>query len=218
MIRRILPVIGAVALAVSCDGGPAAPAGTPTAPQGSGMDSAAQPATPGTPTAAAKPPAPAPRSVKSKAASGEQDVLVNMHDACDSDTFNAALGDGTCVRTGGMKFNQFIDVLTKLGFVGAWHFAPKQANVHVGQEFVATNSGGEVHTFTEVAQFGGGIVPLLNQLSHTPNVAPECAALEQDDFVPPGATYHENIDKAGAHKYQCCIHPWMRLEAQVSGQ
>jgi len=145
---------------------------------------------------------------------GRQDVLVNMQDACDSETFNAALGPGTCVRAGGVKFDQFIAQLTRLGFIGPWHFAPSTANVRVGQTFVATNKSGETHTFTEVAEFGGGIVPLLNQLAHVPNVAPECAAaaLEADDFVPAGGTYRETVDHTGNLKFQCCIHPWMRLE------
>jgi hypothetical protein len=37
-----------------------------------------------------------------------------------------------------------------------------------------TSSYGETHTFTEVAQFGGGLVGLLNDLSGNPVPAPEC--------------------------------------------
>jgi hypothetical protein len=37
--------------------------------------------------------------------------------------------------------------------------------------------------------------------------------LEADDFVAPGGTYRETVDHAGHLKFQCCIHPWMRLEA-----
>jgi hypothetical protein len=146
---------------------------------------------------------------------GRQDVLVTMHDACDPDTFNAAIGPGSCTRAGGVPFDQFIADLTRLGFAAAWHFAPPAANVRVGQRFVAENTGGEVHTFTEVAAFGGGIVPQLNDLAHTPEVAPECGALAADDFVPPGGTYQELIDHTGTVKIQCCIHPWMRLVATV---
>ena len=59
------------------------------------------------------------------------------------------------------------------------------------------NRGGEKHTFTEVAEFGGGIVPLLNDLAHVPDVAPECRpdVLEADDFVAPGGTYRETVDQ-----------------------
>jgi hypothetical protein len=78
------------------------------------------------------------------------------------------------------------------------------------------NKGGEARTFTEVAEFGGGIVPSLNQLAHVPQMAPECGALEADDFVAPGATYREGVQHAGTLKFQCCIHPWMRLEAQAA--
>jgi len=144
---------------------------------------------------------------------GRQDVLVTMQDACDPDTFNVAIGPGTCVRNGGVSFDKFVAQVTRNGMAGAWHFGPPTANVQVGQTFMASNHGGEVHTFTEVAEFGGGIVPFLNNLAHTPTVAPECTALEQDDFVAPGGTYTEPVDKKGTLKFQCCIHPWMRLEA-----
>ena len=115
-----------------------------------------------------------------------------------------------------MTFQLFIDTLTRLAFVGAWNFSPNTTHVRVGQSFVAVNRGGEVHTFTEVAQFGGGIVPDLNQLAHVPDVAAECADLEPDDFVAPGATYREAVQHSGTVRFQCCIHPWMKLEAHAS--
>jgi plastocyanin len=149
---------------------------------------------------------------------GRSDVTVSMMDACDPATFNAMFGDGTCIRSGGVTLDQFIAQLTKFGSIGAWHFAPPTANVRVGQTFVATNKGGEVHTFTEVAQFGGGIIDQLNQITHAGATTPECAALEGDDFVPPGGTYTESVDHTGTLKFQCCIHPWMRLEATASSK
>ena len=146
---------------------------------------------------------------------GREDVLVNMLDNCDPDTFNAVLGPGSCVRSGGMTFDQFIAQLSRLTFVAPWRFAPQHSSVRVGQTFVARNKGGEVHTFTPVDEFGGGIVPILNQLTQVPNVAPECAALEPGDFVAPGGVIREAVGAAGTSKFQCCIHPWMRLEASV---
>src|SRR5215211_1507490 len=86
-------------------------------------------------------------------------VIINMLDSCDPGTFNAAIGPGTCVRDGGVKFDDFIAQLTRLGFVGSWHFSRPVANARVGQTLLVTNRGGEVHTFTEVEEFGGGIVP-----------------------------------------------------------
>src|SRR5437667_2172808 len=140
---------------------------------------------------------------------------VNMMDACDVTTFNAAVGAGTCSRRHGVRFDDFIAELTRSGRAGAWHFAPPTTRARSDETLLAVNRGGEVHTFTRVAAFGGGIVPELNDLAHVPNVAPECTTLEPDDFVAPRTTYEENIEHSGVQRFQCCIHPWMRLEVRV---
>ena len=155
---------------------------------------------------------------RSRAASlqlGGANRRVTMMDACDPTSFNAALGVGTCARQGGVSFDEFIAQLTKHQMAGAWHFAPGVVNVRLGQTLVAVNNGGEVHTFTEVEQFGGGIVPLLNQLSGNPDPAPECLALTGSDFVSPGGTTSDDEDESGTELYQCCIHPWMRTVVHV---
>jgi hypothetical protein len=139
-----------------------------------------------------------------------------MLDNCDPDTFNARLGPGACVRSGGLTFENFIAQLTRLGFVGSWHFSRPVTNARVGQTLLVTNRGGEVHTFTEVEEFGGGIVANLNALAGVPNVAPECLNLAPGDFVAPGHTFTETEDEEGDEKYQCCIHPWMRLDLHVT--
>ena len=200
MTLRLVTLCSLVGLAVACDSGPLSPG---------------QPATPLGPTALSTS-STTDRTIASRTLQGREDVRVNMQDACDPATFNAAIGPGTCTRNGGMQFDDFIAALTRLGFVGPWHFAPNNANLAVGSTFVVTNLGGEVHTFTEVEDFGGGIVPSLNQLARTPNVAPECTTLDADDFVPPGGVYTEEAEETGHEKYQCCIHPWMRLEADVT--
>jgi plastocyanin len=145
-----------------------------------------------------------------KTIAGGEQRLVQMMDACEPESFNAAVGPGTCTRPGGLTFAKFIALLGRHQKVGAWHFAPPTLNARVGQELLAVNQGGEVHTFTEVEEFGGGIVPDLNNLSGEPVPAPECLALEPDDFVPPGGTYIDEVEEEGAERYQCCIHPWMR--------
>jgi len=66
-------------------------------------------------------------------------------------------------------------------------------------------------------EFGGGIVPLLNQLSGNTTVAPECLALEPDDFIPPGGSDSDDEVEVGTEKYQCCIHPWMRVTVTGRG-
>ena len=135
---------------------------------------------------------------------------IDVLDSCDPATFNAVLGAGTCTRSGGIKYSRFIEQLTKHRSIDAWRFAPSTIEARVGTTLLATNRGGEVHTFTEVEQFGGGIVPLLNQLSGNPVVAPECQALESDDFIPPGGSDSDDSVESGTELYQCCIHPWMR--------
>jgi plastocyanin len=136
--------------------------------------------------------------------------LISMMDACDPTTFDTAIGPGTCLRQAGVTFANFIAQLTHTQKAGAWHFAPPTTTARVGQTLHAINRGGEVHTFTRVAAFGGGIVPVLNGLSGNPVVAPECTALEPDDFVAPGASYEEVVQAASTQRFQCCIHPWMR--------
>jgi len=115
-----------------------------------------------------------------------------------------------------VRFASFIEQLGKHHSIGAWHFAPPEVSMRVGQMLVATNRGGEAHTFTEVEEFGGGIIPLLNQLTGLTSVAPECRQLAGGDFLAPGASFSEKEEDAGVEKYQCCIHPWMRAEVRIA--
>jgi hypothetical protein len=141
---------------------------------------------------------------------------VRMMDACDPATFAGV--PGGCQRDGGVTFSQFISQVTRLGRAPAWQFAPGDLYLNEGDEFMATNVGGEVHTFTEVEEFGGGIVGDLNNLLGLTEVAPECTTLTGTDFVPPGAsTDAEEAEEAGDEHYQCCIHPWMRTTVHVRG-
>jgi hypothetical protein len=88
--------------------------------------------------------------------------------------------------------------------VGAWHITPPQTQVAVGDVLMAVNHGGEGHTFTEVEEFGGGIVPDLNQRMGLTTVAPECNAAA---IIPPGGSSSETEEEEGVEKYQCCIPP-----------
>ena len=210
MNPRVLSVVAIIAFlvfAVGCESNSAPPGGSSRTPL---SPSAVAPGS-STPHAGAA------------ATAALPDRIVSMMDACDPDTFNApppaGVGPGTCVRSGGVQFANFLELLGKHGSIGSWHFAPADTSAKVGQVFVAMNRGGEVHTFTEVEAFGGGIVPPLNALSHNPVVAPECASLDPDDFVAPGGTYREEpLEGAGTARFQCCIHPWMRLEVKVAAK
>ena len=134
-----------------------------------------------------------------------------MLDQCDPASFNAAIEPGTCInRKGGLTFDTFISLLVQHQAVPSWRFSPE--TIHVPSELTLpiVNAGGEVHTFTEVEEFGGGIVPALNGPSGNPVAAPECLSLTGSDFIAPGGQTTHTFEKGETDKYQCCIHPWMR--------
>jgi len=90
----------------------------------------------------------------------------------------------------------------------SWRNEPSYVSVKEGRTVHVKNEGGRGRTFTEVANYGGGVVGVLNVGL---NPASECAA-----SVPlaPGAT--QDVDLApGLHKFQCRIHPWMRAAIRV---
>src|SRR5436305_15323557 len=100
--------------------------------------------------------------------------------------------------------------------VATWQYGIANRTIRVGQRLTETNDGSEMHTFTEVAQFGGGIVPSLNQASGNPVEAPECQQLVAGDFLVSGATHTGDVETtATIDKYQCCIHPWMRATVTI---
>jgi hypothetical protein len=147
------------------------------------------------------------------ASAGAAQHAVTLFDACDPETFNLAIAPGACTRSGGVRFDSFVAELTRHHSAGAWHIAPSQVTMRVGELLVANNRGGETHTFTEVEEFGGGKVAFLNGLVGLTTVAPECAASVD---IPAGGSSSETEHDAGVEKYQCCIHPWMRAEVRIA--
>ena len=153
---------------------------------------------------------------------------VELRDDCDPATFNAVLGAGTCVGNGGTTFDEFQAELAEKQDVGAWKNNPDDFQV-TGPAISALNIGGEPHTFTEVAQFGGGFVAPLNEGSGNPVAAPECASTATDGSLVPtpaaiattaraGEVIRAGSLSIGRHRFQCCIHPWMRTEVTVRGR
>ena len=143
---------------------------------------------------------------------------VRLLDRCDPETFNAALGAGACVgRNGGITFENFIALLTKHQQVGSWQIVPGMLTLKPGATVDVTNTGGETHTFTEVEEFGGGLVDQLNTLAGFTEVAEECLLPLQ--FIAAGQTVpHTFEDEPGVEKYQCCIHPWMQQLVRIKGK
>jgi plastocyanin len=142
--------------------------------------------------------------------------VVQIRDDCDPATFNAAIPNTppTCVGNGDTTFANFIAQLTKNKVAGAWRFNPDQTTIHKGTPLAATNRGGETHSFTCVTQFGGGVVPILNQLSGNTTPAVPCANMNPN-FVGPGGSVAPMTLDPGTYQFQCLIHPWMRSVVTV---
>jgi hypothetical protein len=142
---------------------------------------------------------------------------VRIADKCDPATFNAALGEGACVASGGnVTFSEFFVALLSEGGHKAWRFISQPPRIKTEDTIEALNTGGEVHTFTEVAEFGGGFVPELNEPLGLEPVQ-ECITPQVVDptFVAAGASLEVLGLSPGPHRFQCCIHPWMRTEIDV---
>jgi plastocyanin len=153
-------------------------------------------------------------AVSAANASGVQ--RVELRDDCDATTFNQAIGPGICVGSGHTTFRAFIAELTEAQTAAAWRNSPDAVGIEVGTPLVVTNRGGETHTFSCVSTFGGGIVPILNQLSGSATPAVPCAPGEDLHFVAAGTTLDSSISLApGIYKFQCFIHPWMRTVVTV---
>src|SRR5205814_10668946 len=111
-------------------------------------------------------PSPAPSGVPDRAGrfrvnadrSTEADArTVRIYDSCDPATFNAVFNDPTiCLKQGHVPFDRFIAELTHTQQAAQWRFGPKNVELDRGENLFAVNQGGEVHTFTRVARFGGG--------------------------------------------------------------
>lgn len=145
------------------------------------------------------------------------DKKIRMYDDCDPATFNAVLGDGACVGNGKTTFTDFIGELQATQDAKAWRNQPSKMQVVIGRPSAIENRGGETHTFTPVANFGGGFVNELNGISGNPVPAPECLNFGAIVFIPAGGSEEGPTAglSAGTYKFQCCIHPWMRTVLEV---
>lgn len=141
-------------------------------------------------------------------------------DECDPATFNAAVGEGFCKNVALGAATKFDDLFKKAA-AGTpdpkWDFEPDALSIKQGTVLSVVDEGGEPHTFTEVAQFGGGFIPGLNAGEDT---VPECAGgFANVDVARTRILQGSEIKltdlKKGSHRFQCCIHPWMRMQVEV---
>jgi plastocyanin len=142
-------------------------------------------------------------------------------DECDPTTFNAALGPDFCKNVTLGAFTKLQDLFAKAA-AGTpdpnWDFEPDIVNIRKGTTITVVDQGGEPHTFTEVAKFGGGFIPGLNAPGE--EVVPECSggfanvAVARTRILQGSQVQVTDLSK-GEHLFQCCIHPWMRVKVEV---
>lgn len=162
------------------------------------------------PAAFAQAPGPAPRIAQ----------IVAL-DECDPVSFNQALGADFCKNVTLGAFTTLPDLLANAA-AGTpdpgWDFEPDTLNIKEGTIVSVVDQGGEPHTFTEVAKFGGGFVAPLNAPGE--DTVPECAGgfknldVAKTRILQGSQTQVTNLSR-GEHLFQCCIHPWMRMKVEV---
>ena len=141
-------------------------------------------------------------------------------DECDPTTFNAALGPDFCKNIA-LGFSTTFDDLFKEAAAGhpdkKWDFEPDTVSMKQGTTLSVVDQGGEPHTFTEVQEFGGGFIAGLNGGENT---VPECAGgfgkvkVARTRLLQGSQLQVVGLSK-GEHKFECCIHPWMRVKVEV---
>jgi plastocyanin len=141
-------------------------------------------------------------------------IRIAMLDDCDSNDPAWAQFGGCALRGGSVSVAEFfaeLDSPLSAAVVGhqSWRNSPSYLTIRPGTTVRVVNSGGRPHTFTEVAAFGGGKVPLLNEGL---TVAPECPGSLD---VAPGESIRLSGLGVGNHRFECCIHPWMRALVKV---
>ena len=155
---------------------------------------------------------------------------IEIEDDCEPASFNAALGQAdACIGDGETSFGDFLAELVATKQAKDWKFDPSMLTVRDGRPVIVENEGGETHTFTLVDAFGGGFVAELNAISGNPTPAGECATTLPDGSLVPKPPSAVNVfvaaDKEasfrtaglppGTYKFECCIHPWMRVVLTV---
>src|SRR5262249_12631304 len=147
---------------------------------------------------------------------------VRVQDRCDPKTFPPEAG---CIGNGDVAFEKFLEKLNPHdGGHGAWRFHMSGDHIEEGDILRVMNNGGEPHSFAEVSSFGTGVVPQLNAAlpPGTPPAVPiGFGSIEEANgatLVLQNGTRDVQGLAPGHHKFQCLIHPWMRLEGDVRGK
>jgi plastocyanin len=159
------------------------------------------------------------------ATASDSDTLeVLLEDDCEPNTFNAAgqafFQQDLCEEDfeGSVTFGDYLDALVLVGGHEAWRFNPNHATIRQGESLKAINTGGEGHSFTEVEDFGGGVIPEFNELLGGLEPVPE--AQDPEIFGPtilaPGDSLTVTDLEAGTHRFMCVFHPWQQSVINVT--
>jgi hypothetical protein len=143
--------------------------------------------------------------------------VLELRDNCDPVTWGAEFPGLCAVKPDGIPgtvtLAKFRADLAK-GGSGAWWIRQRDITLDKGDTIAATDVGGIIHSFTEVAQFGKGCVADWNVAVRE--------TVDNCDFgkfvttlVPSGTTSAAQTLSTGVHKFQCLIHPWMRTVVTV---
>jgi len=143
-------------------------------------------------------------------------------DECDPATFNdpGAVGADFCKNIALGASTTFADLFAEAAAGTpdpAWDFEPDTLAIKQGTVVTVADEGGEPHTFTEVKKFGGGFITGLNDGEAT---IPECSggfkniAVARTRILQGSHLDITGLSK-GKHLFECCIHPWMRMEVDV---
>jgi plastocyanin len=142
-------------------------------------------------------------------------------DECDPSTFNALLGPDFCRNVALGASTTLSDLFAKAASDNpdpGWDFEPDTLKIDQGTDLSVVDQGGEPHTFTEVAHFGGGFISGLNAPGE--DTVPECSggftnvAVARTRILQASTLRVSDLPK-GTHYFQCCIHPWMRVKVEV---
>jgi hypothetical protein len=131
-------------------------------------------------------------------------------DECDPATFNApnAVGPDFCRNIALGAATTFSDLFAQAQSGKPnpnWDFEPDKLTIEEGTDL-------------NVVDQGGGFIPGLNAPGE--EVVPECAAgfssvaVAKTRILQGSQSYITGLSK-GKHYFQCCIHPWMRMEVDV---
>jgi len=154
-----------------------------------------------------------------------------MKDDCDPSDLGWNATGGCHLKKGDVTEAEFVTFLQsplynnapagsppQLFLVGhpSWRNEPSHILVETGKRIHVKNEGGRNHTFTPVAEFGGGRVPPLRVGTL---MAPECAlapGATDGYLVAPGGKLKLKTEGEGIMRFQCCFHPWMRATVRVT--